>query len=370
MATLGANPGEAFGRNSLKKYFASAISPKITNSKWEGEVKGGRGDRVNILTYGNVAWADYTGADITFADIPEVEGQMILEKQRSNAFRILDWDKFKSYATDADSTESENTAALLKQEVDAYNLGFYVDAAAANKTGAAAYATGTVTVDVTTGAVTGSGTTFTTAMAGGSFKALGHTATYRVKTFTNTTSIVIEDDNDDVVSAYTGGAIAGGATFTLGGYAKLQVTKDTIDAVVLGLKESLDQKDANDKATCPTDGRFLVIPSKIESLLLQSGQLTPYTPSVYEDVIKLGIIGQFRGFKVFRSEEVTGNNTTGYHILAGHPMGITHAFVQINSTVVKDLEKNFGKGYKSLVAYGSKVLDERRKYLATAWVYV
>ena len=368
MSKLGTNYGEKYGRNSLKHYFASAISPDITNDKWEGEVKGGRGDRVNILTYGNVAWKDYTGDDISFSDIPEVEGQLVLEKQRSNSFRILDWDRFKTYAVDAKSTESINTAALLKQEVDAYNLGFYSKASVANVVGTD-YSDGTVEVAATTGVVTGTSTTFTEEMVGAGFKAAGQSETYRIKSYTSATEITIEDDKDDEASAYTGGAVTAGATYLINGYAKVQVTKDTIDGYILKMKEALDQKH-EDGATCPSAGRWIVVPSKIESILLQSDQLTPYTPSVQQDVVKKGIIGQYRGFKVYRSEEVSGNNTDGYRVLAGHEMGITHAFVPVNSTVVKDLEKNFGKGYKSLIAYGSAVLDARKKYLAVGWFYV
>lgn len=214
MATIGTNYGEAFGRNSLKRFFQSAVSPKITNSKWEGEVKGGRGDRVNILTYGLNSWADYTGADISFSDVTEVEGILTLAKQRYNAFKILDWNRFKTYATDADSTEVANAGELLKQEVDAYNLAFYADAGRRVGTD---YTTGTVTVTVTTGAVVGVGTTFTAAMVGAKFKAVGHTSWYRVKTYTDALNIVIEDDLDDVASQYTGGAIAGGTAYEIEG---------------------------------------------------------------------------------------------------------------------------------------------------------
>ena len=35
--SLGTNYGEKYGRNSLKLYFQTAISPKITNKKWEGK---------------------------------------------------------------------------------------------------------------------------------------------------------------------------------------------------------------------------------------------------------------------------------------------------------------------------------------------
>ena len=119
--------------------------------------------------------------------------------------------------------------------------------------------------------------------------------------------------------------------------------------------------------SCPKKNRWIVVPSKIESILLKSDQLTPYTPSAYEDVTKLGIIGMYRGFKVFVSEEVAGNATDGFHCLAGHEMGITHAFVQIASENVR-LEQNFGKGLKQLIAYGSEVLEARRKCLCDIFV--
>lgn len=365
--TLGTNYGEAFGRNSLKLYFESAIAPKISNNKWEGEVKGGRGDRVNILTYGLNPWENYTGADITFNDISEVEGQLVLDKQRNNSFRIKDWDNFKSYATDVESTELQSVAALLKSEVDEHILSFVDDAAAGNRIGTD-YTTGTVEIAATTGAVTGTGTTFTAAMVGKSFRAAGHTADYRVKTYTSATAIVIEDDSDDNVSAYTGGAISALATYVIQAVTPVTLTKDTIDAQILKVKEVLDRKHS-DGTVVPKKDRFIVIPSKVESMLLQSGLLVPYTPSAYEDVVKLGIIGMYRGFKVYVNEEVAGNNTDGYRILAGHPMGITHAFVQIASETVR-LESNYGKGLKQLVAYGSKVLDARRKALAMLFAKV
>lgn len=364
MAALGTNYGEHFGRKSLQRFFASAISPKVTNSKWQGEIKGGKGDRVNILTYGMNDWETYTGSDITFRDVTEVEGQLILSVKRHNAFKILDWDRFKTYATDIDSTEVSNVAELLKEEVDTYNLGFYEDAGRIVGTD---YTTGTVNIAVTSGAVVGAGTTFTSAMVGAKFKALGHEKMYRVKTYTNATSIVIENDADDEVSAYGGGAIgttAARVAFEIEGYAKVQVAASTIDNYILEAKEQLDENKV------PKKDRFLVVSSKIESILLKSTMLTPYTPSVAEDVVKLGIIGMYRGFKVFTSQEVNGSNSAGYNCIAGHPSAITHAFVQISSKTVTDLENNFGKGYKQLVAYGSKVLDERRKALVHLWLYV
>ncbi len=361
--SLGTNYGEKYGRNSLKLYFQTAISPKITNKKWEGEIRGGRGDRVNILTYGLNAWEDYTGADITFNDVEEIEGTLVLEKQRNNSFRIKDWDRFKSYATDIESTELSNVADLLKQEVDSYNLGFYTEAGSVVGTD---YTTGTISVATTTGAVVGSGTTFTSAMVGKPVTVEGVDGVFQVATFTDATHITIADMDDS--TQYSGGAVSAGADYAIEGTSAIAVTSSNIDDVILSAKEKLDRKGVNGDS-CPKKDRWLVVPSAVESILLKSNQLTPYTPSAYEDVTKLGIIGMYRGFKVYVNEEVHGDKTSGFHCLAGHSMGITHAFVQIASENVR-LEQNFGKGLKQLIAYGSKVLEARKKCLCDIFVTV
>jgi hypothetical protein len=358
---LGTNYGEKYGRNSLKLYFQTAISPKITNKKWSGDIRGGRGDRVNILTYGLNAWDDYTGADITFHDVDEIEGTLILEKQRNNSFRIKDWDRFKSYATDIESTELSNVADLLKQEVDSYNLGFYTEAGGRVSEGINA---GTVQVISDTGQVEGVGTAFTTAAVGDPVTIQDVPGVYQIVSIGDDTHMDIADMDD--VTRYSGGTSPSALSYNIENDVPIPVDKDTIDDAILSAKEKLDRKSVNGDS-CPKKDRFLVIPSAVESILLKSNQLTPYTPSAYEDVTKLGIIGMYRGFKVFVSEEVHGDKTSGFHCLAGHSMGITHAFVQIASENVR-LENNFGKGLKQLIAYGSKVLEARKKCLCDVFV--
>lgn len=359
MAALATNVGEKFAKNSMKRFKQRACTPMITNDKYEGEIKGGGADRVNILTYGVPALADYTGADLSFATVSESEGILLVDQLKSWAFQILDWDKFKTYADDVDSVEIQNAGDQLERVIDAFVLGFYADA---NYKIGTTYSTGTVAIDAA-GVVTGTGTTFTAAMVGARFKSAGLTSWYRVKTYTSATSITIEDDLDDVASQYTGGVVGALATFELKGYAKQQVTKDTLDGFVLEGKEALDA------AFVPATERFMAVPSKIHSILLQTGQLTPYTPSVYEDVVKLGIIGMYRGFKVISNEQVTGNNSNGYHCLLGHPSAITFAMA-VTKSETTDLQNNFGKGYKSLTCYGAKVIDVRRNGLVDMWIYV
>lgn len=317
------------------------------------------------MTYGLNAWTDYDGSDITFNDVTEIEGTLILEKQRNNSFRIKDWDRFKAYATDVESTELKSIAALLKQEVDAYNLALYTEAGSIVGTD---YTTGTIAVVATTGAVTGTGTTFTDAMVGNPITIAGVDGVFQIVSRASNTSIVIADMDD--ATTYSGGTVAAGTNYVVEGTAVLSIdgSTNTIDEAILSAKEKLDRKGVNGDF-CPKTERFLVVPSKVESELLRSSQLTPYTPSAYEDVTKLGIIGMYRGFKVFVSEEVSGNNTDGFHCLAGHPMGITHAFVQIASETTR-LENNYGKGLKQLMAYGSKVLEARKKCLCDIFIKI
>lgn len=361
MSNLGVNAGEKFAKNSMKRFKQTAVAPMITNDKYEGEIKGGGADRVNILTYGVPAITDYTGADFTFDTVTEVEGTMIIDQLKLWKFQILDWDRFKTYANDVNSVEIGNAGDQLERLIDAYVLGFYVDAGRRVGT---KYVTGTVSVDVS-GNVTGVGTTFVTAMDEAPlarFKAVGHTKWYRVKTFTNSTHIVIENDEDDIATHYDGGVITG-KTFQAEGYAVKTVASSTIDDVILEAKEALDE------SFTPSTERFLVIPSKVQSAILKASILTPYTPSVYEDVVKLGIIGMLRGFKVIVNEQVTGNNTDGYHCLAGHPSTITFAMAYTKSEVV-EREANFGKGYKGLSCYGAKVVDVRRQALVDLFIKV
>lgn len=361
----GTNYGEHFGRNSLKLYFQTAISPKITNKKWQGQVKGGRGDRVNIITYGINQWEAYDGTDITFHDIDEVEGQLVLDQKRNNSFKIMDWNRFKAYATDIESTELSSIAELLKQEVDAFNLAFVLQAGSRVGTEVKATAFAVTAAGVFSGA---SGLKVPTATDPGSVGVpvtiSGVKGVFQIATVTSATAGTLADMDD--LSTYSGGVVTA-TDAVLEVNVAIAVTKDNIDDLILAAKEKLDRKGLNGDY-CPRKGRFLVVPSRIESILLKSDQLTPYTPSAYEDVTKLGIIGMYRGFKVYVSEEVLGDSAEGFHCLAGHEAGITHAFVPIVSGETLRLENNYGKGLKQLIVYGSKVLEARRKMLCDIFV--
>lgn len=353
MVTYGTNTGEKFAKNTLRIFFQRAIAPDITNQDYEGEIKGGGADRLNVLTFGALALKDYTGSAMT-VDVPsESEGQLIVNQKKAYYFQIESFAKFASYVENPESTLIDTAGKTLARTVDNFVLALATKVGAGNRVGTD-YTTGTVTVTTVTGAVVGVGTTFTSAMVGLGFKATGHSAWYRVKTFTDATNIVIEDDKDDVTSAYTGGAIGAGATYVIEANTAITVTKTTIFDYIIDLKTKLDQ------AEIPAEDRYIAMPAIVANLLLKSSQLQTAVSTAYEDVIKKGILGYVGGFKAYSNEQVSGNNTTGYKCLAGHKSFITFAMAFTESGV-EPFIGGFGQNFKGLNCYGAKVIDERRK---------
>lgn len=356
MSSFGTNVGEKFAKSVITKFFEMAVSPMITNDNYEGEIKGGGADRLNILSVAeDQGLQSYTGADLTLGNATESEGVLIVDQKKAYYFGIKSWDKFKSYAEDVDSDLIKQKAGELQEAVDTYVLGLYTDVASGNRVGTD-YATGTVEVTVTTGAVTGTGTTFTSAMVGKGFKATGHTQWYRIKTYTSATAIVIEDDKDDETSAYTGGAISAGASYTIEAATAVQVTASTVYTKIVALKTKLN------KAKVPKADRWLVVPADIAGIIDTCTELVHATQKG-DDVIANGHMGRLAGFQVYENEEVAGDGTNGYHCLAGHKSAICFAMA-FTETGIEDLQANFGKAYKGLNCYGAKVVDRRRSALA------
>lgn len=356
MSAYATNLAEIFAKNALEKFFEMAVTPMITNDDYSGEIEG-KASRLNVLTFSeSQGLQDYTGSDLTLGDVTESEGTLVTDQQKAYYFKIKSIDRFKSYVKDPESTLMEEKAGQLQEAVDLHVLGRYTKVASGNRVGTD-YTTGTVTVDVTTGAVTGSGTTFTSGMVGKGFKATGHTQWYRIKTYSSTTAIVIEDDKDDETSAYTGGAIGAGATYTIEANTSITVTKDTIYSYLLKLKKKLSQR------KIPKNNRWVVLNSEAVEILAQAGVVVRDVESDTKH-IENGSVGRIAGFDVYENEQVAGDNTTGYWFLAGHKSAITFAMAFVESGI-EDLQGNFGKAYKGLNVYGSKVLDERRKALAS-----
>lgn len=364
MSAYGTKVAEGFSQKLIKKIYENAPIEEIVNRDYEGEINA-VGSVLNILSLNKITEKDYSGTNLTADDLTEVNTVFRIAQKKSFYWKEKTIDKWVSYIKNPRGTVLEQTANERKKNMMTYILGFYADVAAGNWYGTS-YTTGTVTVDVTTGVVTGSGTTFTSGMVGKPFKALGHSVWYRVKTYSSATSIVIEDDSDDLTSAYTGGAISAGATYEIQAN-----TVKTIDnggsnpsflTMVLTLKQYLDE------AEVPDEDRFLVIPPAAWTTMAKDTGIKLAVEPAFQQLVVKGYMGTLEGFKIIRSNRLTGDNTNGYHILGGHKNFLTFADKALEVGMEEDLIGNFGTAYKDLFVYDGKVADDRRKFGVHAFV--
>lgn len=352
---------EAFALQALEKFYMTSVSEGITNRDYEGQIEN-KSSKVNILTFGAISTHAYTGADMSADTLTESNCQLVTDQCKYVYFTVKTWDKFRSYIKDPENPVARQVASEIKKVIDVYVLGLFGDAGAGNWLGTS-YTEGTVTVDVTTGAVTGDGTTFTASMVGKPFKALGHTEWYRVKSRSGAVAIVIEDDSDDLTSAYSGGAIVVGATYEIQGNTAKAVTADTVFAEFIEMQTVLTNREV------PEEDRWAVVPARMAALIRQAPEYVGEAADsgAREAVMNGALPKRFAGFTVYETSDarITGNRTDGYHVMAGHKSAITFA-MGLTENGVEDAIGNFGKRIKQLYVYGAKVADERRKALVHA----
>lgn len=362
MATYATTLAEGFSQKVISLFFEQSIAMEITNQDYEGEIKD-KLSKLNILTFGAIALKNYAGSALSPDSVTESVGLLETDQQKAYYFKIQSIQKFHSWIKNPEGTLLATIAKTLKQEIDSYVLSFEGDVAAGNRIGTDANDSTTITITVTTGAfVVSGGTPVTSAWVGQGIKAVGHTKWYRVKSVSSTTEGYVENDSDDETSAYDGGAIAG-ASYVVEAVAKLQTSKSVLYSQILSLKQKLDE------AQVPLEDRFLVIPPALYSILLQTTELIPAVAVAYESLVRKGYCGDVAGFKVFMSNQVAGDNTDGYQVLAMHKSWLTFAMGWVESGI-EDLIGDFGKAYKGLNIYGAKVVDERRKCAASALLYI
>ena len=363
MSDYGTKLAEGFSQKVISLFFDTSISTEITNQDYEGEIEN-KLSKLNILTFGAIDWVTYTGADMSPVSAQESVGVLTTDQLKGFYFKIPSLNKFYSWIKNPEGTLLDSTAKKLKELIDSFILGLYGDVAAGNRVGTDADDATTITVTITTGAfVVAGGTPVTSAWVGKGIKFAGVDTWYRVKSQSSTTEGFIEDDKDDPVSAYTGPAVTGGTSYVVEAVSKVQVAKTTIYGYITQLTEKLNV------AKIPMEDRWLVISPKIYTILKQATEIQPAVDAAYQDVVKKGYVGNVDGFKVLVSNQVTGNNTDGYQVLAMHKSWCTFAMGYTESGI-EDLIGNFGKAYKGLAIYGAKVVDERRKAAALLFCYV
>lgn len=365
MAARAANIAEGFSTRLMTEMYDKNLLDTIVNRDYQGEING-VGSKLNILNFDRLSEKNYSGVALSADDLTENESTLTIDQKKSFYWKEKDYDNWLSYIKNPHATIVKQTANERNKNMDEFAFGFYGDVGAGNRVGTN-YTTGTVTVDVTTGQVTGSGTTFTASMVGRGFKATGHTQWYRVKTYNSATDIVIEDDKDDATSAYTGGAIGAGATYVIEAATAVQITTSNLLSKVAALKLKLDQAEQYGHNTVPDTDRWLIVPPEFENILVSASGVALHVPEVYQDLVKRGMITMLQGFKVFKSNRLTGDNTNGYRVLAGHTSWMTFAEKVITARMEEDIIGDFGVAYKDLFVYGAKVTDSRRHMAAEGY---
>lgn len=352
---------QGFSNKLLKEMYDTSLTDSLVNRDYQGEINE-VGSKLNILNLDRISEKNYTGADLSVDSLLENNAVLTIDQLKSFYWKEKTIDNWKSYIKDPHPTVVAQKAQERNKNMDEYVLSLYGDVGAGNRVGTD-YTTGTVEVD-SSGNVTGSGTTFTSGMVGKGFKADGHSKWYRVKTFSSATAIVIEDDLDDVDSQYTGGAIAASSEYTIEAVSAVAITTENLLEKVADLKQKLDEAEKYENNAVPDMDRWLVVPPEFENTVVRASGIALHVPEVYSQLVKKGFIGELLGFKIFRSNRLTGNNTDGYHILGGHPNWLTFAEKLLESDIEEDLIGNFGSAYKDLFVYGAKVADSRRHMAA------
>lgn len=350
---------QGFSQRLMKEMYDQSILDAIVNRDYEGEINA-VGSKLNIYNLDRISEKTYSGADLTADSLYENNAVLEIDQLKSFYWKEKTIDNWKSYIKDVHSTVVAQKAEERNKNMDTFVFGKYTDVAAGNRVGTD-HADGTVEIDAS-GNVTGSGSNFTASMVGRGFKATGHTAWYRVKTYTNATSIVIEDDLDDVSSTYSGGAISAGTAYTIEAVTPVAITTANLLEKVGALAVKLDEAESNGFNAVPDSNRWLVAPPKFFDTLNRASGVALHIPEVYEDLVKKGFMGMLQGFKLFKSNRLTGNNTDGYHLIAGHPNWMTFAEKLLEADIEEELIGNFGSAYKDLFVYGAKVTDSRRAF--------
>ena len=129
MANFGTNVGEKFAKNVLGVFFQRSIAVDITNQDYEGEIKGGGADRLNVLTFSALSLKDYTGSAMSVDTPSESEAQLVVNQKKAYYFQIESFAKFSSYVNDPQSSLIDTAGKTLARTVDAFVLALHGDVA-------------------------------------------------------------------------------------------------------------------------------------------------------------------------------------------------------------------------------------------------
>ena len=363
------NFGIQFSSKVLTKTFQRALTPVITNSDYQGDIKK-PGDRVRILSLPNdILLGDYVvGTDMATETIVDLQEELVVEKRKFYNFPLDQVELMFSYGQDIPSKLTDNAAMVLEKEIDRYNLENYqfakagswiglnlkVDGSGQTMASIVTSATGgTVTVNANSntyesqigsvenpidGVVYFGG--FQTVDVGKGFR-LRSTATfvspwYRISAVTDSvTASLTEWDTATGGSDFSeGDTLRGlfggdGTNFPKYGDGNAKLTTMSglgweIQAAIATTVSSATIYEAmTELAECfnreevPTENLKLVVPPNMITMLKQASELQPTgIAEIYTGTVMNGRVGRMAGFEVLQAAGVrlstrAGHSTSG-----------------------------------------------------------
>ena len=341
-----------FSLKLVEVLYNETIYNLISNTKYEGEIKNA-GDRVRVRTAGRIALSTYTkNMTLVAQDLNPVDEDLIIDQQKYFKFVVDDIDKIQN-DVDAIAEYAQNAKMDMAEVLDADLLSYARKNVDGRNAIGTTYSTGTVAVAVTTGVVTGTGTTFTAAMVGGYFTFDAGVSYYLVTAFASGTSITITD-LDGV--GYSGGAIGGGTSYVINAATPIALTSANVYQYLVQLSTVMSQR------LTPRVGRFIVVNAAFEGIVRQATQFIPAVETAYNDVVKMGKIGKIANFDVIFSELIDGNNTTGYWFFAGTTefMAFASQIMKVSVLPSESDPNTFVSTCKGLLVWGRKVFEGNR----------
>lgn len=363
MSAYGTKVAEGFSSKVMEQVYDTNLLDTIVNRNYEGEINA-IGSKLNILDFSKVTEKTYADAPMSADSLSENNGQLVIDQYKSFYWKEKTLAKWLSYIKNPHPYIVNQVAEERSKNMDLFVLAKYAAVGAGNRVGTDADDATTIDITATTGAATISGgSPADQTWVGRGIKAVGHSTWYRVKTVTNSTTIVIEDDLDDVTSQYSGGTISG-ASYVVEAVTALAVTTANILNVVATAKEKLGLAEKNGFSAVPDSDRFLIAPPEFFTTLTQGAGVVLHVDEAYQDLVVKGFMGMLQGFRLFESNRLSGDNTSGYHLIAGHRNWMTFAEKVLQARMEEDLIGDFGTAYKDLFVYGAKVKDIMRHQAA------
>lgn len=360
------NFGQQFAVKTLRKFYQTAVTPAITNTNYEGEIKQA-GDRVNILSFlSDITLTDYVaGTDMNVESIVDAQDQLVVEKRKYYNFPIDRLEDLFTYADDISDTLVENASKVMEKTIDAYVL----DKGASNvksgnwvglnlrmvgngsDTGASIATTatgGTITISV--GSVNGDGTVelpadgnlyyagFTAADVGRPIRLTSGTAWatewYTISSVTTSTQVaVINWDGalsgsdipvGDILRGLHGGKEYtdaqngdGGPTAESGWGFEIQaaipttITKTSMYTAITDVAEKLNFGEV------PDTDRHATLDAYGYKILTQASELQPAIAMAYEPIVINGKVGRVLGFDVHIAAGVRTSTRAGHSTSTG-----------------------------------------------------